>query len=806
MGSDVADYNNDGLTDVMTLDMMPEDNKTQKMHSGAENFDKFQILFNKGFYYQYSRNMLQKNNGDGTFSEVGQLAGVSNTDWSWTALFGDYDNDGNKDLFVTNGYVKDYTDMDFLKYSVDRVIRTMNHDSVDAIPDYIKKMPSNVIPDYIFQNNGNGTFSKKTGEWGFEKPVVSAGAAYVDLDNDGDLDLVTNNSNALAGVFRNNSEKKYDNNFLKVKLQGSEKNERGIGTKVKVYCADTLYYQEESPVRGFQSSVDPVLNFGIGKHTIVDSVIIIWPDNSMQKLISVKANETITAKVSDARIKYYYDTVQKPKPALFTAKELSNIKHIENGFNDFTVQPLLINYLSRQGPSIAVADINKDGLDDVFIGGSKGTASAIYIQNANETFTETTQPVFLKDAGSEDVAATFFDADNDGDVDLYVGSGGYEFNANDSALQDRLYINDGKGNFTKKQNALPVMLTSTGCAKAEDIDGDGDMDLFVGGRLIPGAYPTTPHSYILLNDNKGNFTDATETVSPALKSIGMVTDAAWVDVNGDKINDLIIVGEWMPVKVFINKGGKLTDASADYIKFESRGWWNRIYAEDMDGDGDKDLVIGNCGLNTQFKAKENEPLSLYYKDFDNNGSIDPVFCYFIGGSSYPAASRDDLADQLPFIKKKFLEYKGYSTATINDIFTEDQLKNASVLKAGNMQTIYLENQGSKGFVLHQLPLEAQYSPVYGITSTDINKDGKKDLVLMGNNTWTRIKFGRYSANHGMVFIGDGKGNFTYVNQTESGLNIKGNVRSLATIKTKTGTSIIVGINDSPALLLNNTPK
>jgi hypothetical protein len=526
----------------------------------------------------------------------------------------------------------------------------------------------------------------------------------------------------------------------------------------------------------------------------------------MQKLISVKANETITAKVSDARIKYYYDTVQKPKPALFTAKELSNIKHIENGFNDFTVQPLLINYLSRQGPSIAVADINKDGLDDVFIGGSKGTASAIYIQNANETFTETTQPVFLKDAGSEDVAATFFDADNDGDVDLYVGSGGYEFNANDSALQDRLYINDGKGNFTKKQNALPVMLTSTGCAKAEDIDGDGDMDLFVGGRLIPGAYPTTPHSYILLNDSKGNFTDATETVSPALKSIGMVTDAAWVDVNGDKINDLIIVGEWMPVKVFINKGGKLTDASADYIKFESSGWWNRIYAEDMDGDGDKDLVIGNCGLNTQFKAKENEPLSLYYKDFDNNGSIDPVFCYFIGGSSYPAASRDDLADQLPFIKKKFLEYKGYSTATINDIFTEDQLKNASVLKAGNMQTIYLENQGSKGFVLHQLPLEAQYSPVYGITSTDINKDGKKDLVLMGNNTWTRIKFGRYSANHGMVFIGDGKGNFTYVNQTEGGLNIKGNVRSLATIKTKTGTSIIVGINDSPALLLNNTPK
>lgn len=803
MGSDVADYNNDGATDVMTLDMMPEDNKTQKMHSGAENFDKFQILFNNGFYYQYSRNMLQKNNGDGTFSEVGQLTGVSNTDWSWSALFGDYDNDGNKDVFVTNGYVKDYTDMDFLRYSVDRVIRTMNHDSVDAIPDYIKKMPSNVIPNYIFRNNGDGTFSKKTSDWGFDKPVVSAGAAYVDLDNDGDLDIVTNNSNALAGIYRNNSIKKRDFNFLKIKLVGLSENERGIGAKIKVYCKDTLYYQEQSPVRGFQSSVDPDLNFGVGKNALIDSVIVIWPNDNMQKLTEVKSNTTITVKASDASVKYYYDTIQRKASTLFKTKELNDIKHVENDYNDFNTQGLLINYLSRQGPCIAVADINKDGMDDIFFGGASGTASSIYLQNANETFTQAKQPAFLQDIRSEDIAATFFDADNDGDEDLYVGSGGYEFSANDSALQDRLYINDGKGNFTKKQPALPTMLTSTGCVKANDVDGDGDVDLFVGGRVVPGVYPTAPRSYLLLNDGKGNFTDATESILPALKNIGMVTDAAWVDVDGDKKNDLIVVGEWMPVKVFLNKGGKLSDVSANYIKFESTGWWNRIYAEDMDGDGDKDIVIGNCGLNTQFKAKPNEPLSVYYKDFDGNGSIDPLFCYYIDGTSYPAASRDDLADQLPFIKKKFLEYKAYSTATINDIFTQDQLKDAKILKAGNMQTVYLENQGSKGFLLHQLPLEAQVSSVYGITSADVNKDGKKDLILMGNNTWTRIKFGRYSANHGMVFTGDGKGNFKYVNQTVSGLNIKGNVRSVATLKTKTGTSIIVGINNDHALLLDN---
>jgi enediyne biosynthesis protein E4 len=810
MGSDAADYNNDGFVDLLTLDMLAEDNKTQKMHSGAENFDKFQFLFTQGFYYQYSRNMLQRNNGNGTFSEVGQLSGVSNTDWSWAGLFGDYDNDGNKDLFVTNGYVKDYTDMDFMKYSIDRLIRSMHKDTFDAIPEYIRKMPAHQLDNDIFQNNGNETFTNKTTEWGFTKPGVSAGAAYADLDNDGDLDLVINNSNDYAGIYQNNSESITKNNFLRVKLKGNAANERGIGAKVKLFCKGQQYYQEQSPVRGFQSSVDPVLNFGIGKNNLIDSILVIWPNDNFQKLINVKPNQILTVKLTDAKEKWVYDTIANTKQSLFTQTTLPNVQHHENAFNDFTVQTLLPNYYSRQGPCIEVADVNKDGLEDFFIGGTKGKPSQIFIQNANGTFNAKPEPALVKDFTSEDVAAIFFDADNDGDKDLYVASGGYEFNENDEAFQDRLYINDGKarlngevgqGNFTKKENALPQMLTSKDCVKAADIDGDGDIDLFVGGRVVPGKYPTAPRSYILLNDGKGNFTDATSNVSAALQQTGMVTDALWIDLNNDKQPDLILVGEWMPIKVFINHKGKLIDESSVYIHFASSGWWNRIYADDMDGDGDLDLIIGNCGLNTQFHVNEEEPMSIYYKDFDGNGSIDPVLCYYIDGVSYPANSRDDLTEQLPGLKKKFLAYKPYAVATINDLFPPGQLKDAGLLKAEIMQTVYLENQGSKGFALHPLPLPAQYSPVYGIVTADVNADGKKDILLTGNNTWTRIKFGRYSANHGVVLLGNGKGGFTYVPQTKSGLNVRGNVRSLKLIKTGKSQSIIAGINDGKALLL-----
>lgn len=794
MGSDFADYNNDALPDLITMDMLPESNAIQKMHSGAENFDKMQMFFRRGFYYQFSRNMLQKNNGDGTFSEVGQFAGVSNTDWSWAALFSDFDNDGNKDLFVSNGYVKDYTDMDFLKYTIDESIKARQEGKEVVLTDFILQMPTNEISNYIFKNDGSGQFVNKTTDWGLNQKTVAAGAAYADLDNDGDMDMIVSNTNEFAGIYRNNSELIEKNNYLKIELKGEEKNPAGLGTKISVYCKDKVFYQEQMPYRGFQSSVDPVLNFGVGKSTNIDSVIVIWPNDKEQKLLNVKSNQKLLLKITEADKVWKYDSVRGGNP-LFSSETAFIYHHKENNFSDFTVQTLLPNYLSRQGPCMAKADINKDGLEDVFIGGAKGSAGKIFLQGKDGRLMNKLQPAIAKDSMREDVAAEFFDADGDGDADLYVGSGGYEFPENDPALQDRLYLNDGSRNFYMKENSLPVFLSSTGCVKAGDIDGDGDLDLFVGARLTPGKYPVTPDSRILINDGKGKFTDATAAMGATVKNVGMVTDALWIDLNQDKLNDLVVVGEWMPIKVFINQKGSLKDESASYIKFQSGGWWNKIIAEDFDGDGDKDLVIGNLGLNAQFHASEQQPISMYYKDFDGNGSIDPLFCYFVQGVSYPAASRDDLTDQLPLLKKKFIKYSTYSTATINEMFSKEELQDAKLLEAQILSTVYLENNGIKGFTMRKLPEEIQYSPVYAFATTDANHDGKMDLIAAGNNVWTRIKFSRYDANHGMLFFGDGKGGFAYVPQTESGLNVRGDVRSLQILNRHHRQQVLFGVND-----------
>jgi len=801
MGSDLADYNNDGLPDLVTLDMLPEDNKTQKMHSGAENFDKMQFLFGKGFYYQFSRNMLQKNNGDGTFSEIGQLAGVSNTDWSWAALFADLDHDGNKDLFVTNGYVKDYTDMDFLKFTMDETIRARQEGKDVAVKGLIEKMPTIVMYNYIFRNLGNDRFEKKTVEWGLDQKGISAGAAYADLDNDGDLDLIVNNTNDYAGIYKNNSELFNKNNYIKIKLLGDRKNSLGIGAKVIVYCVGKKYFQEQTPVRGFQSSVDPILNFGLGGNKDIDSIRVIWPNGKSQKLENIKVNQMLYVDIKNADSIFKFNPSPAGSSYLISTSDF-NYSHRENKFNDFTVQTLLPNYLSRQGPCIAKADINGDGIEDLFIGGAAGQAGALYVQTAKGDFVLKSSSSIEADAQSEDTAAEFLDIDGDGDMDLYVGSGGYEFAQDDILLQDRIYINDGKGNFSKKKTGLPKMLISTGSVKAFDINGDRHMDLFVGGRVIPGRYPVAPESKILINDGKGNYTDATNSVAPGIKNVGMVTDAVWIDLNQDRFEDLIIVGEWMPVKIFLNNKGKLTDASSTYIKFPSTGWWNRIYADDMDGDGDKDLIIGNLGLNAQFKASEKEPLNLYYKDFDGNGSIDPIFCYYINGVSYPAASKDDITDQLPGLKNKFLEYYKYSEATITDIFTSDQLNDAGVLKAEILKTVYLENTG-KEFKLIPLPVEAQYAPVYAITSLDANRDGKKDLLFAGNNTWTRIKFGQFTSGNGTLLTGKGKGSFEYVTQWKSGLSISGDVRSIQSFSSgkNGGSQFIFGINNAQARVI-----
>ena len=793
MGIDAADYNNDALPDLVQLDMLPEGNHAQKMHMGADGFDQYNPLFQHGMPYQYMKNSLQKNNGDGTFSEIGQLAGVSNTDWSWSSLFCDFDNDGRKDLFITNGYKRDNTDIQFIKYSMDQVAKLKSNNADLDVPDYISHMPSVTIDNYIYQNEGNDKFVNKIKEWGLDVKTLSNGAVYADLDNDGDMDLITSDIDGYAGVYRNNSETINKNNFLKIKLQGEAKNSLGFGAKVYVMTGGKIFYQEENPVRGYCSSVDPVLNFGLGKMTSIDSVWVVWNDNKKQLLKNVKTNQTIIFKQSEATEMWTLNNILHKKYFSETPAAIDFI-HIENDFNDFSVQGLLPNYLSRSGPCMAMADVNKDGKLDIFVGGAKGQPGQLFIQKSDGSFINKPQPAFLKDAMSEDVSATFFDANGDGYPDLYVGSGGYEFALHDPLLQDRLYINDGKGNLIKKENALPVMLTSTGCVAAADINGDGYMDLFVGGRCVPGMYPTSPESKILLNDGRGDFTDATATICPAIAHVGMVTDAIWIDVNKDGVKDLIIVGEWMSPKVFLNQKGKLIDATSFYIKFAANGWWNKIYAADFDNDGDLDLVLCNQGLNNQFTTSEQKPMNLYYKDFDGNGSIDPFIFYFIGDTSYPAFSRDDIVQQVPSLNKKYLYYTDFANASISTMLTKEQLDNANQLQVNNLETIYLENTGS-GFTQKQLPVEAQYSPVYAITSADVNNDGNKDLILAGNNTWTRIKFSRYDANHAMLFLGDGKGNFTYVPQWQSGFNVEGNVRSLEQVNNK----FIFGINDGKVI-------
>ena len=794
MGSDAADFNNDGLVDIATLDMLAEDNKTQKMHAGADNFEKFQILFNKGFYYQYSRNMLQKNNGDGTFSEIGQLANMSNTDWSWTPLFCDFDNDGQKDLFVTNGYVKDYSDMDFMKYSVDRMIRSQHGEATDAVSEYIKKMPNHESEKYMLHNNGNGSFSKVTTDWGLEKPGVSAGAVYVDLDNDGDMDIVVSNTNDYASIYRNNAEKLTKNNFLKVELKGQPKNPSGIGTKIMAYAGGLIYFQEQMPVRGYQSSVDPVISLGLGNAQSVDSLIVIWPNDAAIKLNNVKAGQTLKLNIDDAKLKWDYAS-NSTSGKYFASLPSPAFSHRENIFNDFNVQPLLPHFLSRLGPCLAVGDLNGDGVTDIFVGGAKGQAGQIILRDAKDNFRFTNSPALQADSAYEDVASAFFDADGDGDLDLVVASGGYEFEQNDPLLQSRLYLNDGKGNFSRSKDGLPFEAFSASCVKAADVDGDGDLDLFLGGRVIPKRYPLGPGGRLLLNDGKGHF-KYDDHFSALLKD-AMITDAAWIDLNKDGKPELITVGEWQPIRVFSRSANGFAEISNTYINFVSEGWWNKIFVDDLNGDGLPDLVLGNQGLNAQFKPNEKEPLSLYFKDFDANGSIDPIFCYYVQGVSYPAYSRDDLAEQLPIIKRKFLEYHNYADATINEIFSADELKNATVLKASLLSSVVLMGKANGAFEKIELPTEAQYAPVFAIQSLDANHDGKKDLLLAGNNSWTRMKFGRFDASFGTLLLGDGKGHFSAVPQYETGLNLRGDIRSVVALSSAKCTCYLFGCNDGP---------
>ncbi len=791
MGVDIADFNNDGLPDLMTLDMLPEDNHRQKSLQLEENYESFALMQTQGLYKQYMRNMLQLNNGDGTFSEIGQLAGVSNTDWSWCPLIADFDNDGYKDIFVSNGYLRDYTNKDFMRYWGDYKIKKAMAREPFLLMDLIKAMPSTMLPNYIFRNNHDLTFSNKQTEWGLNEATVSSGAVYADLDNDGDLDLVVNNINQPASIYQNMSRETKNTNYLAVKLKGAGKNTNAIGAKVYVYTSGNLQYQEVNPNRGYLSCVSTTLNFGLGDNKTVDSVRVIWPDHATQSLTSIKANQLLNIN-HPAASKTYTSVAASVKPVFSHSEPIIDFKPEEITINDFKRQLLMLFMYSKTAPVIAKADLNNDKLEDLFISGSPDSPGKIYLQQPGGKYKE----INLARGSNENIgttaAAAFFDANGDGSPDLYIAKGGYSlYEPNTPDLQDELYLNDGQGNFVLSPNALPVLnANSKSCVRPCDFDGDGDIDLFVGGRVIPGQYPVAPESYLLINDGKGKFT----TAKIPFSKVGMVTDAQWIDLNKDGRKDLVICGEFMPITILINSSADFKDESANYFDTPQNGFWSAISFADVNGDGEPDLIAGNLGLNSQIHTSEKEPAELYYADFDNNGSIDPFFNFYVQGKSYPFISRDELNEQIYPMRRKFSSYKAYADATINDIFSPADLAKAQKLTVnGTKTTLYLNQHGK--FKAAALPVEAQFSVVTEILTGDFDHDGHTDILMLGNHSDNRLKLGSFDANYGCLLKGDGKGGFQYVNQPVSGLSVVGDVKSALETKINNVPYLLIGLSD-----------
>jgi hypothetical protein len=792
MGCDISDINNDEWPEIFTVDMLPEDNKRQKLLYGPENYESYSLMVLNGFYFQNMRNMLHLNNGNGTYSEVGQFAGISNTDWSWAPLFADYDNDGLKDLFISNGYYRDYTNRDFLKYKGDYYFQKgKNQEKADTFH-LVSTMTSTPVHNYIYKNNGDLTFTDKSAEWGFGDRNFSNGSSYSDLDNDGDLDLIVNNENATASIHKNLTRELHpETNYFQLQLVGKEKNSRASGAKVSFYTKGQKQYFEKIPSRGFQSAVSDRIHVGLGSNDVIDSIRITWLSGEQTVLKNVKANQLLTidqsksTQTSPASATAIQPSFEKITPPLAYA-------HIEQGFNDFKRQPLLMTMLSACGPIMAQGDVNNDGLSDVFVGGAEENPGKVFIQTKQGTFVESGSAPFNRRCTDAD--ATFFDSDGDKDLDLYVVSGGYnDYEINDRALKDRLYINDGTGKFTVSTNTLPDMKGSKSCVAATDFDHDGDIDLFIGGRIIPGRYPETPECYLLIN-NGGHFENVTAQAS-GLSSIGMVSDAKWLDVNADGWNDLVIIGEFMPIEIYINNQGKtLIRSTEKFFDKDMSGLWTKMLVHDFDKDGDQDIIAGNFGLNSQLKASVHEPMTLVYKDFDNNGSVDPILNYYIQGQSYPFASRDELLDQMYSMRPKFTDYASYANAKLNDIFPANDLKTAKTLKATELLSVYIENKDGK-FVVHALPDEAQFAPIYAMTIVDYNNDGNMDFIASGNQTSIRIRIGPIDANFGQLFEGDGRGNFKYIQQGQSGLSVVGDTKSLQMIDIQGSPHLLVGINN-----------
>lgn len=794
MGIDIADINNDGFADIFITDMLPDTDQRVKSVMEFDNYNVFKLKQSKDFFQQYIHNTLQLNNGNNTFSEIAHFSGVESTDWSWAGLIFDMDNDGYRDIFVTNGINNDLTDLDFVEFFANDIIQKMaltgRKEAIDSI---ISKMPVTPLPNYAYKNNKDLTFKDHAKDWGLGQPGLSNGAAYGDLDNDGDLDLVVNNVNMEAFIYRNNSEKKPGKNYLSFKLEGTGKNKFAVGATVRMYHQDQIYMQELNPSRGFQSSMDYIMNFGLGKLEKLDSIRIIWPNDETQKLEDVKTNQLLILKQEEATGKY---KVPKQRPATQLLREIPNpalLAHKENEYTDFDYEGLIYKMVSKEGPALAVGDLNGDGNEDIFIGGAAKQPGKIYFHGSNGDLRAGSGKTFEEDAFLEDTAAAFFDADGDGDLDLIVGSGGNEI-GQEKQYVTRLYLNDGKGNFTRSQIDIPGAQTNVSIILPYDFDGDGDIDVFIGSRSVVGTYGVDPKHIFLENLGNGNFKNSSESIAYDLRNAGMITGGVWIDLDGDNKKDLLTIADWGTPQVYRNTGKRL-------IKYKTslddlHGWWNVVEAADLDGDGDLDLVLGNDGKNLPYKPSGSNPMRMWINDFDNNGTIEQIITRHMNGGDYPIHMKKEITGQLVSLKKQNLKASDYAKRTINELFSEETIDNSIVRKVNTSESVIAINNGKGNFEIRSLPDRVQFSSISGITSADVNGDGHEDLIMGGNDFGFKPQFSRLDGAYGHVLLGDGNLNFEWQNYRDSGFSIREEIRHIRVFTDKNGKQyIITAINN-----------